>query len=67
MENDSSVKYQSITSRLKEHFRLRLSVDSKTVAMENICYIHCYKVFAYHRLNKFMQGLNQFQDRILFN
>jgi len=46
--SDSSVKYKSITSRLKEHFGFRLSADSKRVAMENICCMHGHKAFACH-------------------
>jgi len=30
--NDSGVKHESITGRLKDHFRFRLNVGSKTVA-----------------------------------
>jgi len=49
--SDSGVKYKSITGRLKEHFGFTLSANSKTVAMENVCCMHCHKVFVYHGSN----------------
>ena len=40
--SDPGVKNKSITGRLNEHFGFRLSADSKTVAMENVCCMHCH-------------------------
>jgi len=49
--SDSNVTYKSITGQLKEHFGFVLNADNKTVAMENVCCMCCYKEFAYHKRN----------------
>jgi len=60
--SDSGVKYKRIPSQLNEHFRSRLSADSKTVAMENVCCMHRHKSVCISPIEHFTKGLNQFQD-----